>query len=446
MQKPNQTILLISALGSALLVAALAFIIGLTTGQRSTAQRYEATLGARRAAVLIPTATPTPSLTPTPSPTLSPTPSLTPTITNTPAPTLTPTPTATATPLPASSEEWVERFQTLATSGLANLTNLEFTPERAQALIRRTAQEQSLIWVPVSYAALSEAPWAALAMPRTPAGETLPVLFWQEPNAGNRIQSQILLDDFAPPGTARSYSELRPGLSSALVRSDDQGRFYMLLVERPVLGTPLSAYLFAQPRPAGPFDLVWQSGTEASWTLDASLGAVTTVETENFLPDLTANAALAGDGPLRERVDAPAVFIDEPGFARQQVEARWAPTVGDDGRITGYALAAATLPSTPLTTMAGILAQLQTGEINAAAGLANRIDLLQQAFELGMGNPADWLAFYVDENGNRVTEPGPTPRLRFFDNADRGRTYNAVFELDPEGVYRLAATQRNGRL
>ncbi len=180
MQKPNQTILLISALGSALLVAALAFIIGLTTGQRSTAQRYEATLGARRAAVLIPTATPTPSLTPTPSPTLSPTPSLTPTITNTPAPTLTPTPTATATPLPASSEEWVERFQTLATSGLANLTNLEFTPERAQALIRRTAQEQSLIWVPVSYAALSEAPWAALAMPRTPAGETLPVLFWQE--------------------------------------------------------------------------------------------------------------------------------------------------------------------------------------------------------------------------------------------------------------------------
>ncbi|MCB9137959.1 MAG: SH3 domain-containing protein [Caldilineaceae bacterium] len=440
MPNRNRTIFLITAVSGLLILLGAGFLAGLTTGQRTTSRRYEATLGARRAAVLIPTATPSPTLTATATATPSPTPSPSPTITFTPAPTLTPTPTSTPTPPPASVEEWLSRYQAQATTGLGGLTALEFTPDRAQALLRRIAQEQSLIWAPVSYAKLNDDPWAGLAVPRTPDGKALPVLFWQEPNAGSRIQSQALLDSFSPPGSPRSYAALSPGILQAAMGQDAQGRFSALVMERAATGEPLRAYLLGQERPAGAFALVWQSEEEAEWTLESSGSTVELLAGDAPLPDISVRAPLRASGNLRARINAPAAFIEQEPFARQWVEARWTPRQDDSGRITGYDLAEAELPSTPLTSMAGILDQLQIGQINGASGLAVRIDLLQQAFDLGLGNPAHWLAFYLDEEGVPVTDSRITPALRFFDNGDRTRTYDAIFAADEaDGIYRLTS-------
>ena len=431
--KSRSLLYLIAGALGLILFFLLVYVAGLTVG-RGELRSVKATAQAQRLSVLVPTPTPTD----TPTATATPTP--TPTATYTPAPTLTPTPTPTPTPLPASVEEWAERFQVRAEAGLNKITDLAFNPQRAETLVRRVAQEQQLIWVPVSYALLNDAPWSAIAAPRTPDGKVLPVLFWQDPNDGDRVHSQLLLDLFYPAGAARDYSALAPGLEYGVMRVDEQGRNYALLLERPGPNETLNAYLLVQPHPTADFVLVWSSADDQKWTLQAEGSQVTLGERENgFLPDIQIRAPLSADSALRETVNAPEAFIEQPPFARQWVETSWSPVRAPDGAATGYEVSKATLVPSPLTSLAAIIQQLRAGDINPVAGLSNRIDLLQRAFDLGLGEPARWMAFYLNDAGQPAVGEEFTPRLRFFDNANRERTYDALFEQDPEGVYRLAA-------
>jgi hypothetical protein len=444
MQNRSQNILVAIVVLAALLVLAVTYLAGLQRGNarveqiQLTATADQVSQMSVRVAGLEPTPTPIPSATPTA--TNSPTP----------VPTLTPTATFTPTPLPASLEEWSARFQELSTAGLNSMTSLDFSPQRAQALLRRMAQAQSLVYVPISYNELSDAPWSALVVPRTPSGEAIPILFWQEPNAGNRVQSQLLLNLFPLVDGKTDYTRLLGGLSQGALSVDDEGLFYALLIERPgraaARGPLLTAYLLKQTNPAGGFTMEWRSEDDGTWNLDAEGSEVSLKAIDGqSLPEIIASAPLAGSD-LRSQLNASNVWIEHPLFARQQVVTRWSPivedVVGEGGQGTvAYRLKSAELAPSPLTAFGLVLERLQAGDVTAAATYANRIDLIQQAFELGLGSPGAWLASYITEEGEPVTDDEVTDRLRIFDNADRSRIYDATFEseeTDQQIVYRLS--------
>jgi hypothetical protein len=79
--------------------------------------------------------------------------------------------------------------------------------------------------------------------------------------------------------------------------------------------------------------------------------------------------------------------------------------------------------------------------VGAATNYTTRLDLLQQAFDLGLSRPAIWLAYYIDENDNPVWGNTITGRMRFFDNAARARSFTAIFEQDSNGQVRVAAIE-----
>ncbi|MEZ4720132.1 MAG: hypothetical protein R2851_29220, partial [Caldilineaceae bacterium] len=443
MMTPRQRlIVLIAVLITLLTTLAVTYIAGLARGRAQVEAQVaalEATAAAERdvllGAVLAPTATPTDTSTPTNTPT--------PTNTATPAPTFTPTATYTPTPLPASPEEWAERFRQDATDALNSMTTLDFAPARAEALLRRVAQGQSLIYVPVSYALLREDPWAALVTPRTPDGKTLAMLFWRDPNAGNRFLSQPLGMLVSTTG-APDYGWLKAGISAGFMRNDDQGRNYALLVERPGATDRLTATLLAQTAPAGPFSIAWRSVDDPSWSHRVDSADVTLEDVDGqALPDLEIQGPVLPDSPLRDGISLSNVWVEQPPFAEQRVRTRWTPitAAGADaanGPFLGYRLAETTVEQTPMSSLGVVIERLQAGDISGAANYANRIDLLQAAYDLRLGNPGLWLATYLDADGQPAVVERVTPRLRFFDNADRARTFEAAFELDDQGIYRLA--------
>ncbi len=441
MQNRSQNILVGIVVIAALFVLAVTYFAGFQRGNIRVEQ-IQLTATAEQASqvsVRVETIEPTPTPSDTPTPTSSPTP----------VPTLTPTLTFTPTPLPASLEEWSARFQEQSTAGLNSMTALDFSPQRAQALLRRMAQAQSLVYVPISYNELSSTPWSALVVPRTPNGEAIPVLFWQEPNAGNRVQSQLLLNLFPLVDGRTDYTRLLSGLSQGSMVLDDDGLFYALLIERPGRvagrGALLTAYLLKQTDPAGGFTAEWRSEDDGSWNLEAEGSTVLLEDVDGqSLPDIVASAPLAGSD-LRSQLNASNAWVEHPLFARQQVVTRWS-AVKEDGETGGdgmvaYRLKDAELAPSPLTAFGLALERLQAGDVTTAATYANRIDLIQRAFELGMGSPGAWLASYVDEDGEPVPDTEVTNRLRIFDNADRSRIYDATFESDETGdqiVYRLS--------
>ncbi len=145
-----------------LMVATIGFQLGISRGL-SQAQAAAATAAAQRGALVASTFTPTASAT----------------ATNTRAPTSTPTSTSTPTPTPSTAGEWAASYITTASEGLNTLSRLDFSPERAAALVERLAQESGMAFVPVSYTQLSDDPWAAFVSPRTPQGDALLMLFWR---------------------------------------------------------------------------------------------------------------------------------------------------------------------------------------------------------------------------------------------------------------------------
>ncbi|GIV76606.1 MAG: hypothetical protein KatS3mg050_1000 [Litorilinea sp.] len=383
----------------------------------------------------------------TPTATETPTPTPTPTATLTPTPTWTPTHTPTPTPTPASPEEWAQRFQQVAEEGLNSMSLLDFTGERAEALLRRLAQAQGLAFVPATYFPLNADPWAALVVPRAPGGEALPMLFWREPNDRNRVRSQLLL---AALGRERDYTTLLAGVSHGVMGADRLGRRHILLVESTELRSQLTAYVLAQPQPAEDFQLLWQSATEPTWP-GAAPGSQVTLQTdgEHILPAIQVVAPVAGNPGLQRLLDAPQLFVEQPPFARQWAQTLWRFVSEEeadeaDSRESpgpGYHLQEASLLPTPLTTLARFLLLLRASDVGTAANFASRFDLLQQAYDMGLTQPAHWLAFYLDEADQPLWDGQVTLRLRFFDNGNRDRTYTAIFEADEAVGYRVAAIE-----
>lgn len=414
------------------LLLVIAYNAGYQRAQRLFTQA-QATLAAQQVAIAVPTYTPTAAPTATPTET--------PTVTETPTPTVTPTPTATPTPTitptAASADEWATRFVTQAATWLNALSTLDFTPERAAETVRQAALAQQLYFVPVSYFALADEPWAALAMPRTPDGKVLPALFWRDHNGSNGVRSQLLLGQFKLPSGARDDKNLFAGIQQAQLRFDEQGRGHLLLIERPGNSATLMLYLFNQLNPAADFQLSWRSDRDPLWALQAQDSAIELVERDDaLLPSLNIVAPLAAQGALRQRVDAPSPLIEQAPFARQWAETSWEP-INSDGRVTGYRLATATLRPTPLSSFARLLSLLQQGNINEATAYSGRVDLIQQMGDLGLTAPAAWLALYLDENQQPLSGDATSLQMRLFDNANRNRTFDLSFEADETVGYRL---------
>lgn len=414
----------------------IAYNLGYQRAQTVFTQLQE-TLEAQRVAVAVPTYTPTAAASPTPTHTATPT--VTPTPTDTPTATATATPTI--TPTPASAEEWSTRFVTQATTWLNALSELDFTPERAADTVRQAAIAQQLNLVPVSYFPLTDEPWAALAMPRTPDGKVLPALFWRDRSGGNVLRGQPLLDQFKLPSGAKDYTNLFAGIRQGLLRFDDQGRGHLLVIERPGTAVSLLAYLFTQQSPTANFALSWRSDRDPLWSLQALDSEIEFTEQDHaLLPTLQIVAPLANQGELRQRVNAPKLLIEQAPFARQWAETHWEP-VSNGGAITGYRLAEAKLRTTPLTTLARLLALLQSGNINEATAYSGRVDLIQQMGDLGLADSATWLALYLDDNGQPLIANTVTLQMRLFDNADRKRTFDLRFEADESVGYRLVGIE-----
>lgn len=423
----------------ALLLLLLTYNIGYRRGQSIFAD-LRLTIDAQAIALSVPTFTPTlEPPTETPTPTITPSP----TVTLTPTPSHTPTTTGT----PASVQQWAERFVARGVEWLNAPTEREFTAERAAELVRRAALEQQLLFVPVSYFQFEGDIWAALVMPRTPDGMVLPALFWQDPNRGNQVRGQLLLREF-PPALAGGDA-LKSGIARGLLRSDEQGRIHLLLIERPGANPLLTAYLLSQQEAASAFYMAWQSSDEAFWSLQAVGSSVTLEEREGqLLPMLSITAPLAGQGALRERLNVVDLFVEQVPYARHWVTTEWQPVNGNEQEegapavVVGYRLDNVVMPPTPLETLSRLLLVLQSGEINDATAYATRVDLLQQMFEMNLNQPAIWLASYLDEEGRPTSGNEITDRLRLFDNRDRGRTYEIRFDLDEEGTYRAAGIEQ----
>ncbi len=396
--------------------------------------------------VLIPTNTPVPTVAPTETPVPTETP--TPTTTPSPTPTLSPTPSHTPTPTttPASPEAWAERYRGLVTDGLNSGSLLDFSPAQAEALLRGIAQEQGLAFVPAAYTLVSETPWAALAAPRTPQGLVLPMIFWRDANDQNRVRGQLLLDLLpARPGTDR-FDTLLGGVSFATLRTDFLGRLHLLIVERPEYTDLLNAFVLTQAQPGEDFAVLWSSVDDPTWRIEAAASQIATEETEGaLLPDLVVTAPLGDDNGLRRRLTAPNSVVEQSPFARQWAETRWRfvspEAVAELGgaALPGYNLQDANLRSTPLSALADLLQSLRLQDVGAATNFTTRLDLLQQAFDLGLSAPAVWLAYYMDENDNPVWGNAITGRMRFFDNAARARSFTAIFEQDGSGQFRVAS-------
>ena len=304
MQNHSRLYILLSSFLGLLILLTIVYLIGLARGRGETADAVATAQAQAMLQQILATDTPSATPTHTDTPTITPTPSETPT----------PTASPTSSPTPASPEEWAQRFLDLSAGGLNAIAGLEFTPERAEALLRAAAQQQFLIFAPVSYSTLNTDPWSALVTPRTPDGKALPMLFWQEPNDQNRVRGQLLLDLYGEAAT-RDYLALRPGVQQGLMRSDPQGRFHVLLVERPGLAPILPAYLLAQSAPATDFALVWNSLAEPLWSVEAQQSSVTLDAQSSFLPDMVVDGLLPPGSALRPVVRAPGTFVEQAPFA-----------------------------------------------------------------------------------------------------------------------------------
>jgi hypothetical protein len=209
------------------------------------------------------------------------------------------------------------------------------------------------------------------------------------------------------------------------------------MVERPEARGRLTAYLWSQELPGGPFALVWRSDDDPQWRFSAADSQVSLEpNAERVLPDVVISGPLPADSDIRTEEGAAGVFIEQAPFAQQRLQTRWQPLLTSDldpnsaARIIGYRLAQAEVQATPLSTLATILALLQGGQVSSAQSLVARIDLLNDMFDLGLAAPGDWMAVYINDIDREIQDGGQSLRLRFFDNADRNRSYEAIFGQD----------------
>lgn len=186
----------------------------------------------------------------------------------------------------------------------------------------------------------------------------------------------------------------------------------------------------------------------ASWFIQSAGSQIALEETEAaLLPDLVISVALADENELRQRLTVPNTILEQLPFARQWADTRWRYMAQEDAvefggaAHPGYNLQDAKLRSSPLTTLAYLLQNLRGQNLSDASNYATRLDLLQQAFDLGLSEPAIWIAYYLDDNDNQIFGNATSNRIRFFDNANRACSFTAFFEIDADGNYRVAAIE-----
>jgi hypothetical protein len=180
----------------------------------------------------------------------------------------------------------------------------------------------------------------------------------------------------------------------------------VLLVERPEANPWLSAHVLAQPQPGADFELFWRSSDEPLWSIQAAGSRLELVESEtDLLPEMLILAPLAMQGNLRSHLKAPDVFLEQAPYGRQWAETRWrflsnedAVELGGASR-SGYNLLGSTLRSTPLTSLSSLLGYLRDADVGDASNYVARFDLLQQAYDLGLGEPGR------GSHGRRELEP-----------------------------------------
>ncbi len=201
----------------------------------------------------------------------------------------------------------------------------------------------------------------------------------------------------------------------------------------------LSAYVWSQPQPGAAFALTWRSADEDPQpgpSARATAGAAL-VDGERFLPDICSAARCPPTARCVRRRAYPQCLSSSrllPARASPCAGSRrWQPTPTrppppahrlPPGRHRGAA--------TPLTTLATFLDLLQKGDANRAQDLVARLDLLSEAARLNMVAPGDWMAVYVNDQDREIQDESTSLRIRFFDNADRNRTYEALFEQNAE--------------
>ncbi|MEZ4657235.1 MAG: hypothetical protein R2911_06665 [Caldilineaceae bacterium] len=243
-------------------------------------------------------------------------------------------------------------------------------------------------------------------------------------------------------------------MTTEVLRTDEQGRAYLLLVENsPEVKTSrqpertLSILTLAQPQAGADFELAWWSAADPLWSVAERGAEYELVENEGqLLPAIQVTAPLLLRGNLRQELGAPVFFIEEAPFARQRARTLWKPFFNAlTGRLTDYRLESGELFPSPLATLQRLLTLLQASDVSSAGSLVTRLDLLQEAVDLKLTEPATWLAFYVDGDGRPLMDDPAradeiTNQLRFFDNANRNRTFDALFEQDDSG-YKVAAFQ-----
>src|SRR5690606_4387716 len=163
------------------------------------------------------------------------------------------------------------------------------------------------------YTELAGDRWAALAVPRTAAGQPLPTLFWQEgvepaPDRDD-VRGQALL----PLMTADAQdAPLLTGAAQGVIEENAQGRLLILLVERTTFGSPLKVYALSAA-PGGFFQQSWRSHDEPLWPARSPGMQVELVPlAEDSLPALVLTAPLAAESPLRQALEAPALFVEQP--------------------------------------------------------------------------------------------------------------------------------------
>ena len=454
--RSNRTIRRVSLVGAGLVALALlawgSYQLGLRRGEQIALQSLPTAAvnpeGTPSFAVVATTPTAIPSASGTPTETSTPTDTVTPTETHTPTRTHTPTPTDTQTPTttPASFAAWMERYLAQSLDGLNSMAAANFSASRAAALLRNSVQEVGLVYLPLGYVDVEGEHWAALVIPRTPDGETVPTLFWRDPNDRNQVHGQLLRselnsDQFA---SAALKTHFLDGIQSARMGVDVQGRFQLLLIEEPTDSAFLSVYWLAQTRPADSFEVAWHSLQDDAWAIpsDSQLAVKPGDGTaQTGLPVLEITGRVFGSDSVRRALGAPTVFIEQPPFAAQQAISVWAPDAPRESDEKRYQLIRGDIEPSPLTTLGRIIDLLVRTEVDQASQHVTRIDLLQLAFDLGLQQPGSWLADYIDESGKPTVDGTVTQQIRFFDNADRSRTFDAFFEPTETGYLLSALSQ-----
>jgi len=412
--------LLIGAVALVMLFAFLVFLfynIGLSQGRLQEGEPVTDTAVALRPVTTGTTVPPSPTPVP-PSPTLAP---------PTPAPS---TATPTTTPdVSLLADEKIDHFVERAAAALSLLA-VDVRPLAAETILRVLAQDEGLSGQLLSLTAVSGDRWAGVLSVQDGGNPAHPLFFWEESPGAATVYGQRM-DTLLSAGVGSQPQIITGG---ALTGAEDGALLVLFLSQGQADGRP-GAHLLSQRADTG-WQVTWRSGADPLWPAgalsmeiveqDAALGLE-----PGMLPDLWVVAPTATQPDL-------SAFVEQPPFARQLFQTRW--RFAADGASGAAYQPGDTVPfPTPLTALSLFLNGLSGSGDQPLSGLVLDPTLPDKATELGLQTPGAWLAIYIEPETGTVTDGGTSAQVRFFDNADRNRTFDAFFEQSEDGAYRLVA-------